>query len=97
MVGNNLCKFKLEIIYLQFKAFQSMVIFENLFFLITCFNNLKITYFLGPYGYSNPLNPLSPMKLMQSSYVMRSITKRTTLSNGTELLLTQYGPDVSSS
>ncbi len=33
----------------------------------------------GPYGYSDPMDPTSPIRPMESSYRLRDITKRTTL------------------
>ncbi len=49
----------------------------------------------GPYAYLNPNDANSGIKLITPSYKIRSITKRTTLANGTALSVTQYGPDVS--
>lgn len=50
----------------------------------------------GPYGYSSALNSSSPIKRIQTSYKLRSITQRTSLSNGQTLSSFQYGPAVSS-
>ena len=46
----------------------------------------------GPYAYANPNSANSGVKLMEPSYKTRSITRRTSLSNGTLLAATQYGP-----
>jgi uncharacterized protein (TIGR03437 family) len=58
----------------------------------------------GPYGYSDPTNPKSAIKRVQSSFQLRGITQRHTLptwvlpylSNYSQTLTaSQYGPDVS--
>jgi uncharacterized protein (TIGR03437 family) len=58
----------------------------------------------GPYGYSNPIDPASPIKRMKSGFTLRNITQRTTLpawsmhnhpNISQTLTATQYGPDVS--
>jgi uncharacterized protein (TIGR03437 family) len=58
----------------------------------------------GPYGYSDPTNPASPVKRLASSYQLRSITARTSLPTWSlpnhtgisqQLTSTQYGPPVS--
>ncbi len=58
----------------------------------------------GPYGYSNPMDPTSPMKRVQPGFRLRGITQRRTLpdwvlsyqSNVPQNLAgSQYGPDVS--
>jgi hypothetical protein len=58
----------------------------------------------GPYGYSDPTNPASPVKRVASSYQLRSITARTSLPTWSlpnhtgisqQLTSTQYGPPVS--
>ena len=58
----------------------------------------------GPYGYSDPLNPNSPIKRIKSSFQLRNFTQRTTLptwalahhaSLSQTLTTAQYGPDVS--
>ena len=58
----------------------------------------------GPYGYSDPTNPNSPIKRMASSFQLRSITQRHTLPTwilpylpnySQNLTASQYGPDVS--
>ncbi len=51
----------------------------------------------GPFGCSLASDSGSPIKRVSSSYRTRSISKRTNLPNGTELVLTKYGPDVSTS
>lgn len=51
----------------------------------------------GSYGYSNPLDPTSEVKLIKSSYRLRNIQKRDSYANGTLLSPLQYGPDVSTS
>lgn len=48
----------------------------------------------GPYGYSSAMDTTSPIKRIESSYKLRSITKRQILANGTVLQPSQYGPDV---
>ena len=48
----------------------------------------------GPYGYSSANVSTSSIKLMVSSYKTRSITARTSLSNGTTLTSTYYGPTI---
>src|SRR5919199_4147005 len=48
----------------------------------------------GPYGYANA-NGTGGIKRMTSGYRLRSITQRRTLSDGTTLSASQYGPDVS--
>ena len=50
----------------------------------------------GPYGYSSANNSASSIKLIATSYRLRSITTRTTLSNGTVLLSAYYGPNINS-
>ncbi len=59
----------------------------------------------GPYGYSNPMDPTSAIKRVQSSFQLRNITQRHTLPNwvlsyepsvSQNLASTQYGPDVNS-
>ena len=58
----------------------------------------------GPYGYSDPTNPNSAIRRIQSSYQLRSITTRTTLPTWSlpnhsgvsqNLTSSQYGPAVS--
>lgn len=58
----------------------------------------------GPYGYSDPANPASPVKRMQSSFALRDITTRTSLPTWSlpnhagvsqQLTSSQYGPPVS--
>jgi uncharacterized protein (TIGR03437 family) len=58
----------------------------------------------GPYGYSNPMDPASAIKRVQSSFQLRSITVRQTLptwvlpyepSVSQNLTSVQYGPPVS--
>ena len=49
----------------------------------------------GAYGYTDPLNPSSPIKRITPSYQLRNITARTTLPNGTAAVgptLTQMVP-----
>ncbi len=50
----------------------------------------------GPYGYSSANNSGSSIKLLTSSFYLRSITARTSLYNGTVLTSTYYGPAISS-
>ena len=50
----------------------------------------------GCYGYTDT-NGTGPVKRMKSSYLLRSITNRTTLADGTILTPAQYGPAVSDS
>ena len=50
----------------------------------------------GPYGYSSASNSASSIKLITSSYRTRSISSRTSLSNGTVLSSTYYGPAINS-
>ena len=74
---------------------QFMVLSSLFFsFFPDCFKNNYCQ--LGPYGYSSANDSTSSIKLMVSSYVTRSITDRTTLSNGTTLTSTYYGPSISS-
>ena len=58
----------------------------------------------GPYGYSNPSDPTSPVKRIKSSFQLRSITQRTSLpawslpnhpNVSQNLSPSQYGPNVS--
>jgi uncharacterized protein (TIGR03437 family) len=58
----------------------------------------------GPYAYSNPADPTSAVRRMQSSFALRSLTQRHTLptwmlpylpNESQTLTTTQYGPDVS--
>ena len=58
----------------------------------------------GPYGYSDPANPNSPVRRIVSSYQLRSITTRTSLPTWSlpnhagiaqQLTSSQYGPPVS--
>jgi uncharacterized protein (TIGR03437 family) len=58
----------------------------------------------GPYGYSNPMDPSSPVKRIKSGFQLRNMTHRTSLPawslpnhSGVSQILTptQYGPDVS--
>jgi uncharacterized protein (TIGR03437 family) len=58
----------------------------------------------GPYAYSSPMDPTSPVRRMQSSFALRNITQRHTLptwilpylpNESQTLTTTQYGPDVS--
>jgi uncharacterized protein (TIGR03437 family) len=60
----------------------------------------------GPYGYSNPMDPKSPIKRVQPSFQLRTITQRQTLpawilpylpKESQTLISSQYGPDVSAS
>jgi len=51
----------------------------------------------GPYAYSDPNDPGSAIKLMETGYALRSITQRHTLPDGTTLSPSQYGPDVNGS
>lgn len=46
----------------------------------------------GPYGYSTATDSTSGIKKLVSGYKTRTITDRTTLSNGTTLTSTYYGP-----
>jgi hypothetical protein len=48
----------------------------------------------GPYGYANA-NGTGGIKRIASSYRLRNITQRRTLSDGTSLSASQYGPNVS--
>jgi hypothetical protein len=48
----------------------------------------------GPYGYANA-NGTGGVKRMASSYRLRSITQRRTLTDGTVLSASQYGPNIS--
>src|SRR5277367_2625894 len=57
----------------------------------------------GPYGYTNPKDPTSPIKRMTSSFQLRNITARTSLPTWSlanhsgvshQLSATQYGPPV---
>ena len=50
----------------------------------------------GPYGYSNASNSNSAIKLIVSGYALRSISNRTTLSSGTVLSSSYYGPPINS-
>ena len=50
----------------------------------------------GTYGYSSANSSSSSIKRMTSSYATRSITSRTTLSNGTTLSSNYYGPTINS-
>ena len=50
----------------------------------------------GPYGYSSANNTQSSITRMKSSYKLRNIQNRTTLSNGTVLAASDYGPPVNS-
>lgn len=50
----------------------------------------------GPFGYSSANDNKSPVKLMVSSYKVRSISERTSLSNGTVLSSYYYGPTINS-
>jgi uncharacterized protein (TIGR03437 family) len=58
----------------------------------------------GPYGYSDPANPASPVKRLKSGFQLRSITLRTSLPDWAlafhsgipqQLAASQYGPPVS--
>jgi uncharacterized protein (TIGR03437 family) len=58
----------------------------------------------GPYGYSDPLDPTSPIKRIKSGFRLRNITQRTSLPDWSlpnhanipqNLASNQYGPDVS--
>jgi hypothetical protein len=49
----------------------------------------------GPYGFSDPMDPGSAARRMDSSYRMRTITQRHELPDGTVLPAGQWGPDVS--
>ena len=49
----------------------------------------------GPFGYSDPNNPSSPIKRVKSSYRLRNITMRDTKPDGTILSTAYYGPVVS--
>lgn len=51
----------------------------------------------GPFGYSDPKNSNSPIKRMMTSYRLRNITVRQTLSDGTSLTSTNYGPEIGAS
>jgi hypothetical protein len=48
----------------------------------------------GPFGYSKANDSSSSIKRMVPGYELRSITTRTSLSNGTNLTSYYYGPDV---
>lgn len=48
----------------------------------------------GPYGYSDPNDPVSPVRRMRSSYRARDITVRTTLPDGSAVPAAQAGPPV---
>lgn len=48
----------------------------------------------GSFGYSSANDSSSSIKRILTSYRARSITKRTSLANGTVLSSSQYGPDV---
>ena len=48
----------------------------------------------GPYGYSNASNAASAIKLIAPGYALRNINNRTTLSNGTVLGSSLWGPIV---
>jgi hypothetical protein len=50
----------------------------------------------GPFGYSSPYDSSSSIKRITSSYQTRDIKDRTTLSNGTVLSSTYYGPALDS-
>lgn len=59
----------------------------------------------GPYGYSNPTDPASPIQRIRSGFRLRSITERTSLPDWSlpnhanvsqNLTSSQYGPPVSS-
>jgi hypothetical protein len=50
----------------------------------------------GPYGYSSANNSASSIKLLQTSFYLRSITARTSLYNGTVLSSAYYGPTINS-
>ena len=50
----------------------------------------------GPYGYSSANNSASSIKLIATSYRLRSITARTSLYNGTVLTSAYYGPTINS-
>ncbi len=50
----------------------------------------------GPYGYSNASDASSPIKLIKPGYALRSITNRTTYSNGTLQPSSLWGPLVNS-
>ncbi len=49
----------------------------------------------GPYAYSNPTDPNSPLARMLSSYQKRSITDRHVLPDGSVLPPNQWGPNIS--
>ena len=49
----------------------------------------------GPYGYVDSMDSTSGVTRMISGYSLRSITQRHALADGTILLASQYGPDVS--
>ncbi|MBL8190599.1 MAG: YHYH protein [Acidobacteria bacterium] len=58
----------------------------------------------GPYGYSDPANPNSPIKRLKPSFRLRTMTQRTSLPDwalarhagiSQQLSANQYGPDVS--
>lgn len=48
----------------------------------------------GAYGHANPMDTSSPIIRLKSSYRLRNITDRTTLSDGTVLAPSQYGPSL---
>ena len=50
----------------------------------------------GPYGYSSANSSSSSIKLIATSYHLRSITARTSLANGTVLTSYYYGPTINS-
>ena len=50
----------------------------------------------GTFGYNSANLSTSAIKRIQSSFVLRSITNRTSLSNGTMLSSTYYGPPINS-
>lgn len=51
----------------------------------------------GPYGYTDPMDANSSIKLIVSGYSLRSITQRHTLPDGTNLSPSEYGPNVNAS
>ncbi|MDH4474245.1 MAG: YHYH protein [Fluviicola sp.] len=48
----------------------------------------------GGYGYSDPMDTLSSIKRLKSSYRLRNISARTTLPDGTVLPASLYGPPI---
>jgi len=49
----------------------------------------------GPYGYENPNDASSPIVRMKSGFILRDISSRTTLDDGTVLPAALHGPELS--